>query len=47
MAVDEVPKSKPSNFEVVLASSYTSLEQMKAKLLQAVGEGCGLESDLD
>jgi len=41
------PKSKPSRFEVVLASSYSELEKMKAKMLEAIGGGCGLEPDSD
>ena len=47
MAVDETPTSKPSKFEIVLASSYSNYEQMKAKMLEAISKGCGLEQDRD
>lgn len=47
MAENETPKSKPNKFEIILASSYTTIEQMKAKMLEAIGEGCGLEADQD
>lgn len=47
MAADETPKSKPNKFEIVLASSYSTIEQMKAKMLEAFSEGCGLEPDQD
>jgi len=47
MAEDETPKSKPSKFEICLASSYSNEEQMRAKMLEAISKGCGLEPDRD
>ena len=43
----DVPTSKPSDFELVLASSYASQDQLKEKLLEAINKGCGLEPDRD
>ena len=47
LAEDETPKSKPSKFEIVLASNYSTYEQMQAKMLEAISMGCGLEPDRD
>ena len=43
----DAPKSKPSAFELILAGNYESDEQFKAKLLEAISKGCGLEPDRD
>ena len=43
----DAPKSKPSAFELILAGNYESDEQFKAKLLDAISKGCGLEPDRD
>lgn len=47
MEEGETPKSKPSQFELILASSYTDQAQMQEKLLEAISKGCGLEPDRD
>ena len=43
----DAPKSKPSAFELILAGNYESDDQLKAKLLEAISKGCGLEPDRD
>jgi len=47
MAEGGTPKSKASQFELILAPNYENAEAMKAKLLEAIAKGCGLESDQD
>ena len=47
MAEGETPKSKASQFELILAPNYANADAMKAKLLVAIAKGCGLEPDQD
>ena len=47
MSEGEMPKSKASQFELILAPNYANADAMKAKLLTAINKGCGLEPDQD
>jgi len=47
MAEGDTPKSKASQFELILAPNYENIDVMKVKLLEAIAKGCGLEPDQD
>lgn len=45
MAAGSMPTSRPTHWELTLASSYEDEPQLKAKLLEAIAIGPGTEPD--